>query len=722
MMDMEPARRAGRMVFAVEGLWCASCAMALQRALARLPGITSASVNFTSGSALLTWTPETVDFEQVFERARKLGYGLAPLQAADARALPRQARRIRLQLVVAVVFGMWSMLGSWVLYLDEGRLDPGAALAIAWATLLAGLPVVGYAGLDFYRAAWRTLRAGLAGMDTLITLGVAGSLLVSLWELAHGQTRIYIDAATMLIAFLLAGRLIEVHARQESRLAVDALKQLAPETATRLEAGQPTPRRLDDIAAGDTVLVRANERVPVDGIVLQGESALDRSLLSGESLPAPVGEGQTVLAGSVNLQGALTLRVTAAAGQRRIDFLGLRMLELFGARSSLSETAERFVRLLLPAVLLVALAAFGRYLWAGQAMDLALIKALGILVAACPCAVGLATPLAYTLACRKAAASDILFRDPASVEALARARVYAFDKTGTLTLGELALTGIRTAAGWSEAQVLGLALEAESVVSHPIASALRRAAQERQLPGTAGATAHRAHARGVSMQAADGALIQAGAHDWLAGAASLPPDTAGSMHVVRNGVWIGSLRFQDRPRPEARATLAALAAQGRQRWLLTGDSAAATAQLLAALETDFDLVRSALSPEDKAACIRGASAVFVGDGANDGLVLASAACGVAIPGASSVAVAAAGVVITRGGISRLLQAQAIARRMLAIARQNLLFSMAYNVAVVAVFFGTGATPFAAALAMLASSLTVFANTARIGLPGRAENA
>ncbi|QII86577.1 cation-translocating P-type ATPase [Bordetella hinzii] len=715
MMDMEPARRAGRMVFAVEGLWCASCAMALQRALARLPGITSASVNFTSGSALLTWAPETVDFEQVFERARKLGYGLAPLQAADAQALPRQARRIRLQLVVAVVFGMWSMLGSWVLYLDEGRLEPSAALAIAWAAFLAGLPVVGYAGLDFYRAAWRTLRAGLAGMDALITLGVAGSLLVSLWELAHGQTRIYIDAATMLIGFLLAGRLIEVHARQESRLAADALGQLAPETANRLEQGQPIPRRLAELAAGDTVLVRANERVPVDGIVLRGESALDRSLLTGESLPAPVGEDQAVLAGSVNLQGALTLRVTAAAGQRRIDFLGLRMLELFGARSSLSETAERFVRFLLPAVLLVALAAFGRYLWAGQAVDMALIQALGILVAACPCAVGLATPLAYTLACRKAAASDILFRDPASVEALARARIYAFDKTGTLTLGELALTGIRTAAGWSEAQVLGLAREAESVVSHPIANALRRIAQERQLPDTAGATAHRAHARGVSMRAADGALIQAGA-------ASLPPDTAGSMHLVRNGVWIGSLHFQDRPRPEARATLAALAAQGRRRWLLTGDSAAATGQLLAALETDFDLVRCALTPEDKADCLRGTSAVFVGDGANDGLVLASAACGVAIPGASSVAVAAAGVVITRGGIGRLLQARAIACRMLGIARQNLLFSMAYNVAVVAVFFGTGATPFAAALAMLASSLSVFANTARIGLPARAASA
>lgn len=716
-MDLEQVRPAGRMVFAVHGLWCTSCAMALQRVLLRLPGVTSASVNFTSGSALLTWDPDSIDFTEVFARAEALGYELAPLQSADDGALARQAARIRMQLLIAVVFGMWSMLGSWVLYLNADQLETGQALGIAWAVFAFGLPVVGYAGLDFYRAASRTLRAGLAGMDALITLGVFGSVLVTLWELLEGRPQVYMDAATMLITFLLAGRLIEIHARQQSRLAVDALKQLAPEVVTLIDEPGAEPRvcRLDEVQVGHTALVRANERIAVDGEVIAGSSTLDRSLMTGESLPAPANVGDTVLAGTVNLQGALTLRVTAVQGQRRIDLLGLRMLELFGARSSLSETAERFVRWLLPIVLVVALAALARYLWIGMPADRAILGALGILVAACPCAVGLAMPLAYTLACRQAAEQGILLRDPVSVEGLAQARVIAFDKTGTLTSGKLALRAIDAAPGCTEDQLLRLAIEAESVVSHPIAEALRRAGAQRELPLDGNATQHRAHPRGVSMQTDEGALIRVGARDWLleCGVQAVPQDEPGVIHIARDANWLGALHFHDSLRPEARGTLQALRAQGTRLWLITGDTAAAAQSLQHELGVPFEQIHAQASPEDKATLLRTESAAFVGDGANDGLVLASAACGVAIPGASTVAVAAAGVVIAQGGLAPLMQARRIALRMVRIGRQNLAFSLIYNVAVVALFFATGVTPFAAAVAMLLSSLSVLLNTSRL---------
>lgn len=471
------------MVFAVNGLWCTSCAMALQRVLAKAPGVTSATVNFTSGSALVTWRPDEIDFSALQSRALKLGYALAPLGSGGGDSLTRQAQRIRTQLVVAIVFGMWSMLGSWVLYLSAGQLGE-AALTIAWFALLSGAPVVLYSGIDFYRAAWRTLRSGVAGIDALVTVGVLGSIAVSLWHLRMGSTEIYIDAATMLICFLLAGRLFEAHARQESHAALDALRQLAPEVATRVATDDSAECEvmLEQLRPGEHILVRANERVPVDGTITAGSSALNCALLTGESLPVSVNPGDTILAGSINLTSHLTVRVDAASGARRIDLLGLRMLELFGARSSLSQTAERFVRILLPTVFLAAVTAFLRYIWIGLPMDRAALEALAILVAACPCAVGLAMPLAYILASQRAADIGVLFRDPVSMEGLARAKIIAFDKTGTLTSGALSVADVACTGEYSSGQVLALAAEAENTVNHPVANALRARAMLPPLP------------------------------------------------------------------------------------------------------------------------------------------------------------------------------------------------------------------------------------------------
>lgn len=718
-MDLEAVRAAGRMVFAVNGLWCTSCAMALQRVLVKVPGVTSATVNFTSGSALVTWRPDDVDFSALQSRALKLGYALAPLASGDGDSLARQAQRIRTQLVVAVVFGMWSMLGSWVLYLNAGQLGE-SALTVGWLALLTGVPVVLYSGTDFYRAAWRTLRSGVAGIDALVTVGVWGSIVVSLWHLRMDSVEIYIDAATMLICFLLAGRLFEVHARQESHAALDALRRLAPEVATRAATADCNECEvmLDQIRPGELILVRANERVPIDGTITAGSSALDCALLTGESMPVPANPGDAILAGSINLSSHLTVRVEAAAGARRIDLLGLRMLELFGARSSLSQTAERFVRVLLPTVFLVAVAAFLRYLWIGLPADRAALEALAILVAACPCAVGLAMPLAYILASQRAADIGVLFRDPVSMEGLARAKIMAFDKTGTLTSGALSVADVECTGEYSSIQIIALAAEAETTVNHPIANALR--AHAVWAPPPCGPFRnHTAYPQGVAMTDNAGRHIRVGARAWLdaSGVQGLLPDAPGLVHVSIDERCIGTIRMTDTLRADSRAALHTLKQQGCSLWLITGDTAAATQSLVDEVGPVFEQIHSGASPEAKVELVAHETRplAFVGDGANDGLVLAKAASGIAIPGASTVAAAAAGVVIMQGGLSQLVATRWIARRAMRVAKQNLFFSIFYNIAVVIGFFGVGVTPFAAAIAMLLSSASVFLNTSRIAL-------
>ncbi|PND32800.1 heavy metal translocating P-type ATPase [Achromobacter pulmonis] len=722
-IDLEPIRLAGRAVLAVRGMWCTSCAMALQRSLARVPGVRDVAVNFISGSALLRWDPASARLDEISSRADKLGYELSFMrddESAD-EALGAQAQRIRFQLVVAVVFGMWSMLGAWVLYLDPGLNGSAEGNVIAWLSVAAGLPVMLYSGQDFFRAAFNTLRAGFAGMDALVSIGALGALLVSVWNLLAGSTEIYMDAATMLITFLLAGRLIEIHARQESGVTMRALARLAPEIASVVdERGAAEPRPISQVGAGDLVLVRAGERVPVDGVVVSGHSDVDLSLLTGESMPGRVGPADNVMAGTVNLGSPLQVKVVASHGARRIDLLGLRMLELFGARPSLSMAAERFVRWLFPIVSLVAAFSFLYYLSTGHPISNALISALSLFVAACPCAVGLSMPLAYALGAKRAAQSGTLWRDPASVEALAKSSTIAFDKTGTLTTGQLEIAGVEVAQGGHPAGVVRLAWQAEYGIVHPIADALRRHADRNgwRAEAAGASLAAQRHPRGVSFETDEGQVL-VGARSWLQRleVQFLPAgeDRPGVVHIARNGVWIGSIRFQDTLRAGVRSALKVLADEGVELWLLTGDSAAATEKLTAGMRVPFSRVLSGCGPDEKADALGQArgGVTFVGDGVNDVLALASAQCGVAVSSAAAVATSAAGIVITQGGAEQIASARSWARRTYRIMQQNLVFSISYNAVVVIALFASGATPLAAAVAMLLSSASVCLNALRL---------
>lgn len=724
-IDRDALRRAGRMVVGIDGMWCASCALAVERTLARSPGVSSASTSFAGGSALVRWDPAQVDLDLLFERVEKLGYRIVPLVEAQEmeNQIDAQARAVWMRLAVAGFFGMWSMLGSVALYLDAQLAASPQGWWVALASCLAALPVVTWSGLAFYRAGWRTLRAGVPGMDALVSAGVLASSLLSAWSLLRGSADVYADTATMLVSFLLCGRLIELHARRRNSVAVNALRQAVPETAHRLGVnGRPAEVRADQVGIGDLVVVHAGERIAVDGIVVEGESEIDGAIVNGESAPAAVSVGDRIVAGSVNLASRLVVRVEYAYGQRFIDRIGVRMLELLGTKSATAMLAERFARWLVPAATALAAASFA-LAWAmtGDATEAAL-RALSVLVAACPCAVGLALPLAYAASTASAAEQGILLRDPGSLEALAGAREILFDKTGTLTEGMLEVNTVLGSALAGPDEVLRWAALAEADIAHPVARAIRKAAEAAfGARGEAPRGQVERHGRGCIWRSADSAetVIVGNAAFLEVRAAGLPPvdvpQAATRIEVARNGSWIGAILLHDRVRADAARALQAFADGGVQLRLVTGDAAGPAGTAAATAGLAPERVHAHCRPEDKVAVLAqaGKPAVFVGDGVNDTLALAAADCGIAVQGATPAAVATAGVVIASGGLGQVAAAWHHARRTLRVVRQNLAFSMVYNLLVLGLAAGGMVRPAAAAFAMLASSISVVANSARL---------
>jgi Cu2+-exporting ATPase/Cu+-exporting ATPase len=612
------------------------------------------------------------------------------------------------------------MLGSVALYLDAGLAASPQGWWVALAACLAALPVVSWSALSFYRAGWRTLRAGVPGMDALVSTGVLASCLLSAWSLLRGSADVYADTATMLVSFLLCGRLIELHARRRNSVAVNALRQAVPETVRRIGAdGVPTEEAADRVGPGDLVLVHAGERVAVDGTVVEGEGEVDAAIVNGESAPLPVAPGDSIVAGSINVSSRLVLRVEQPWGQRFIDRIGVRMLELLGTKSAAAMQAERFARWLVPGALVLAAASFALAWGASGDPVQAALRALSVLVAACPCAVGLALPLAYAASTASGARQGILLRDPASLEALAGAREILFDKTGTLTEGMLEVREVIGSQRAASAEVLALAARAEADIAHPVARAIRTAAEAAGM-GSAGEGLAQRHSRGCTWRSKDGnQTVLVGSAGFVeeqgvALPASAPPGCT-RVEVARNGTWIGAILLQDRIRESAAEALRTFADAGIRTRLVTGDSAAAAAQVAQAVGLGPEHVHAHCLPEDKVKVLEraGRPAVFVGDGVNDALALAAADCGIAVQGAAPAAVATAGVVIASGGVEQVAAAWRHARRTVRVVRQNLAFSMVYNVAVLGLASSGMVTPVAAACAMLASSLSVVLNSGRL---------
>ncbi|MEX0431669.1 heavy metal translocating P-type ATPase [Spiribacter insolitus] len=718
---------AGRGLFSIEGMWCPSCAAATERIIARAPGVTRARVSFATGSALVDWDPDRVDLPALLRAVERLGYAIGPPRAPEdtVAGIDAEINRLGLRLAVAVFFGMWVMVLAIMRYLEPvalGDTTVGHTLSILAMCLVT--PVMGFSAAPFFVAGWRTLRAGIPGMDALVSIGVVGAALLSVAELARGGAHIYADTMVMLIVLLSIGRLVEMRTVRRAASAIGALEREVPERAFPVDADGAVDAA--EVAVGTDIRVAAGARVPLDGVVVDGATRVDASLLTGESTPVGVARDEAMHAGTINLDAPVTVRVTAAVGDRRIDRILGRMVEMQGNRSEITRLADRLARLLVPgALILAALVAVGGTAL-GLGADEALLRALSVVVIACPCALSIAVPVTFLSFAERAMGRGVLFRSPATMERAGQLKHLLIDKTGTLTRGEPTVIGLRLADGVDEAELRRLAALAEAGVDHPVARAL----QDPALMPDSGIHRRR-EGRGVIMTLPGGEAIRVGARRWLVEAdivvpaeapagpadpAELQADAATRIHLARDGQWLGSFALGDPLRPAAPETVRRLVREGFALQMVTGDGPAPAQRVAAEVGLAAEAVHAGCSPEDKADRVLAAQAhqptAFIGDGINDSVAMAAADVGVAIDGASHAATSSAGLVVARGGLPALANALGLARAARRRMLQNLGLAVVYNGSAIPLAVAGVIPPSAAALAMLASSLSVMANAAR----------
>ena len=758
--------------FAVDGMFCAGCAATVERALRRLPGVHDVSVSFLSDSAFVRHERGHVGRADLVRRLAELGHETRAIGERDAAAAQGAfLKSHRIRLAIAAGFGMWVMLTVIARYFTE---LPDAAFAwwLAVASGVLSLPVLLYSGGPFHRLGWRGLRSGVPGMESLILIATVAAVGVSVRNLAHGISDVWFEVPVMLIVFQLVARLGDFGARRRAADAVRAMLDLSPERVRRLSgvaagagagtgaiagAGRDTsggagreasddtrvPRderfvdvAIGELAVGDLIESRAGERLAADGTVERGSALIDAALLSGESLPRSVGPGDAVLAGTLNVDGTLRVRVGAASGERTLDRLAATVGRALHGKSDLMRMIDRVAAWLIPGIGVAALLAFGLALAIGESGTDALVRALAVLVVSCPCALSLAVPLVVSTAASSAAREGIVLRDAAALERADRLDTVLLDKTGTLTTGRLAVVRVLPEAGVTEGEVLALATLAEHGSNHPLARAVIEHAMRTSdaVANTDVGSASERHERagaGVRARLVDGRTLLAGSARWLAehGVEHAPAAHDASCSRVLVAVddrAIGAIELADTVREDVAPLLASLRAHGLEPVLASGDTAGATV----ALAERFGLAWHApLDPDAKRALVeslrgQGRRVAFVGDGLNDAPALAAADLGIATGEASDLARSAAAMSVLNGGLERIDVALGLARRSARALRRNLVLAIGYNTLLVPAALLGFLHPLLAVFAMLASSLSIslssLALARRAGPRGRAD--
>jgi len=721
--EFDPATLDGldRGIVGIDGLWCPSCAAAVGRAMAKVPGVTRAQVSFAGASAALAWE-EGTDLGAVVRKVSAMGYRLTALDNGDGMEdrIVAEMRRVATRLVVAIAFGLWTMMLSILLYLNPDNIASGATgRALAMAAGATALPVVAWAGAPILLAGWRTARVGVPGMDSLVGLGVTGAVIASVWSLAVGRSEVWFDTAVMLVALLTLARLVEMGTLRQSSRAISALRTALPETARRIgDDGNAREILASEIRVGECIRVAAGERVPLDGQLVASESSFDTSIMTGESAPRSIAIGGAVEAGFVNLSRMIEVTVSAGVGARRIDLMGVDIATALHTRPEIHRVADRLARVIVPLAITLSALTLLVGLTTGLSGEEAGLRALSVLIIACPCAVAIAAPVSHLAATGVAAASGIHFRTQAASESLGAVRRVLFDKTGTLTEGRPVLRELQLRPGLERAHMLALVAAAEHEIVHPVAQALCQAGGKGLI-----ATESERFDDGVRATV-DNTEVLVGSRGFLSRNGVTPPEEgqheAGltAVHMAADGAWTATFLLGDALRPDAAATIAQLRASGLTLGMASGDAPTPCAHVGAAAGLAPSEIHAACTPEVKAALVGAGpgSTAFVGDGVNDMLAIVRADVGVAATDASPATIALADVVIARGGMKAVGEAITISRQARRVLRQNLVFSVAYNVLALGLAVGGTVPPLAAAGAMAASSLMVIANAGRLRVP------
>lgn len=707
--------------FLVEGVRCASCVWVIERVLERLDGVRQVRLNYGTHRAQVSFDPEAIGPARLLGELASLGYVPRPfsLDAAQQSAA-REGRQLLIRFGTAALFSMQVMGFTIPLYAGYFQgIDESSRQAMTWLAALTALPVVFYSGWPFLRGAWRSLRNRTANMDLLVALGVLVTFLYSLVALVRGG-EVYFDTAVMIITLILLGRLLEHFARQRAMSRIDRLLQLAPECALRIDDGTPVNVPSSQLRPGDRILVRPGDRFPVDGEILDGTTEIDEAAVSGEPLPVLRAPGEAVSAGTVNLVAAVTVKVTSTTADSLVARIARLVEDALARRAPIQRLADRSAAVFVPAVLVGALLTALGWMVAGSTLDESLLCAVSVLVVACPCALGLATPMAILVASGAGASRGILFRGGDVIERAGKIDHVAFDKTGTLTIGRPYLVAIRPAPGIDEATLLDRAAVAAQSSSHPLAVGIARDLREHygrtaRQPGLASALP----GRGVVLEVPDG-ILRMGNRELLeeAGIALRPfgEQALTEVHLSLGQCYLGGLLLDDPLRDEARTTIDDLHALGIRTAILTGDRAN-TAQRVAAC-VGIDEIASQLTPDRKADWIhcrtqQGANVLMVGDGINDAPALSAASVGCAMAGGTAIAMETSDLVLTRPSLERLAEAVRLARRCVKIIRQNLFWAFFYNLLALPLAASGRLVPIHAAAAMALSSLCVVGNSLRL---------
>src|SRR5262245_15202187 len=731
-----------RLDLPVTGMHCAACVHKVERALRSVPGVTAAAVNLATERARVDLGPRAPELSALRAAVAAAGYRIPEDIAVSPESREvkrtREAQGLRRRLVVGIVLSLPVLMGSmpdvfsWApVWLRDHR--------VLWALTT---PVHFWVGGPFHAAFLRELRHRTASMNTLVSLGTNAayffSVAVTLWPHAFMATGAmpYFEASAVLITFLVLGRWLEARARGGVSEAIRRLVALQPRTACVVSEGGDRDVAVADVQPGDLLRVRPGERIAVDGEVVDGVSSVDESMLTGESQPMEKEPSAVVIGGSLNRTGAFTFRATRVGRDTVLARIVRLVEEAQGSRAPIQRLADRVAAVFVPIVMGVAAVTFGAWLlWGPDPVFFhALASAVGVLVIACPCAMGLATPTAVMAATGRAAELGVLVRRAEALEMLHRAAVVVLDKTGTLTIGRPAVTDLVPAAGVEAEALLAMAAAVEHDSEHPLGEAIVAEAKARGLGLPAARQFQAVPGHGVEGLVDDGRLLL-GSRRLMDGrgvevaelereALRLQHDAKSVVYVAVAGALVGVIAVADRPRPEAAMVVKRLRGQGVDVVMLTGDTRS-TAEAIAR-QVGVDRVTAEVLPDQKAGEITRLQAirrpvVMVGDGINDAPALAQADVGLALHSGTDVAIEAADVTLMRDDLRGVLIVRELSRSTMRIVKQNLGWAFGYNLVLVPVaagmlypIWGLQLSPILAGLAMALSSVSVVANSLRLG--------